>query len=73
MDVKCLHNILLFKPSLKIIAQNKGYTTSTAILYSTDGEVRATDSIEMKSKAGFFDKIGSFFRGLFGLTKIYEN
>ncbi len=47
--------------------------TFTATLYSADGEVLATDTIEMKSKAGFFDKIGGFFRSLFGTTKIYEN
>ncbi|MBQ8767388.1 MAG: Ig domain-containing protein, partial [Clostridia bacterium] len=59
--------------SLKIVSDKNGYTTFTATLYSADGEVLATDSIEMKSKAGFFDKFGSFFRSLFGTTKIYEN
>ena len=59
--------------SLRIVSDSNGKTTFTATLYSADGEVLATDSIEMKSKAGFFDKIGSFFRSLFGGTKIYEN
>lgn len=59
--------------TLTIISENNGKTTFTATLYRADGEVLATDSIEMKSKAGFFDKIGSFFRSLFGGTKIYEN
>ncbi len=59
--------------SLNIVSDKNGKTTFTATLYSADGEVLATDSIEMKSKAGFFDKIGSFFRSLFGSTKIYEN
>lgn len=59
--------------SFKIISDKNGYTTITATLYSAEGEVLATDTIEMKSKAGFFDKIGSFFRSLFGTTKIYEN
>ncbi len=59
--------------SLKIISNSNGKTTFTATLYSADGEVLAVDSIEMKSQAGFFDKIGSFFRSLFGTTKIYEN
>ena len=59
--------------SLKIVSDKNGTTIFTATLYSTDGEILATDSIEMKSKAGFFDKIGSFFRSLFGGTKIYEN
>ena len=59
--------------SLKIVSDKNGYTTFTATLHSADGEVLAIDTIEMQSKAGFFDKIGSFFRSLFGGTKIYEN
>ena len=59
--------------NLKIIAKNKGWTTFTAILCDADGNELARDSVEMYSKSGFFDKIGGFFRGLFGLTKIYEN
>ena len=59
--------------SYKIISDKNGTTTFTATLYSAEGEVLATDTIEMKSKAGFFDKIGSFFRSLFGGTKIHEN
>ena len=59
--------------SLKIVSDKNGKTTFTATLYSAVGEVLATDSIEMKSKAGFFDKIGSFFRSIFGGTKIHES
>ena len=59
--------------NLKVIAKNNGYTTFTARLYNADGNVIAIDSVELYSKSGFFDKIGGFFRGLFGLTKIYEN
>ncbi len=59
--------------SLQIISDKNGKTTFTATLYSADGEILATDTIEMKSKAGFFDKLGSFFRSLFGGTKIHEN
>ena len=59
--------------SLKIISAKNGKTTFTAILYSADHKVLATDTIEMNSKAGFFDKIGSFFRSLFGGTKIHES
>ena len=59
--------------SLKIVSDKDGKTTFTATLYSEDGEVLATESIEMRSKAGFFDKFGSFFRTLFGGTKIHEN
>ena len=58
---------------LTVIAVNKGYTTFTATLYDADGSVLATDSVELYSKSGFFDKIGGFFRSLFGSTKIYEN
>ena len=59
--------------NLKIIAKNKGWTTFTAILYDADGNELARDSVEMYSKSGFFDKIGGFFRSLFGSTKIYDN
>ncbi len=59
--------------SLKIVSDSNGKTTFTATLYSADGKVLATDTIEMKSKAGFFDKIGSFFRSIFGTTKTYES
>jgi chitodextrinase len=59
--------------NLKIIAKNKGWTTFTAILCDADGNELARDSVEMYSKSGFFDKIGGFFRSLFGTTKIYEN
>ncbi len=58
--------------TLTIIAENNGYTTFTATVYDTDGNVLATDSIEMRSKSGFFDKIGGFFRSLFGSDRIYE-
>ena len=57
---------------LKIISDKNGYTTFTATLYDADGNILATDTVEMRSKAGFFDKIGSFFRGLFGGTKVHE-
>lgn len=59
--------------SLQIISKSKGYTTFTLKLVDAEGYTLAEDSIEMYSKSGIFDKIGGFFRGLFGLTKIYEN
>lgn len=59
--------------SMKIISKSKGYTTFTLKLVDAEGYTLAEDSIEMYSKAGLFDKIGGFFRGLFGLTKIHEN
>ena len=59
--------------SLRVIANNKGYTTFTATLYDVNGNALATDNVELYSQSGFFDKIGGFFRSLFGMTKIYEN
>ncbi len=58
--------------SFQIISNNDGYTTITASIVDADGNVLASDSIEMRSKAGFGDKIGGFFRSLFGATKIYD-
>ena len=58
--------------TITIVSDNNGYTTFTATLYDADGNVLGTDTVEMRSKAGFFDKIGSFFRSIFGGTKIYE-
>ena len=61
------------KEEVIVTAENKGYTTFTAILYDADGNELARDSVELYSKSGFFDKIGGFFRSLFGTTKIYTN
>ena len=58
---------------LRVIANNKGYTTFTATLYDADGNELAKDTVELYSQSGFFDKIGGFFRSLFGTTKIHEN
>lgn len=58
--------------TITIVSDSNGYTYFTAELVDRYGNVIATDTIEMQSKAGFFDKIGSFFRSLFGSTKIYE-
>lgn len=58
---------------LKIIAKNKGWTTFTAVLCTEDGkELARSNSIEMYSKSGFFDKIAGFFANLFGLTDILD-
>lgn len=59
--------------TLKIVSEKRGTTVFTATLYSNEGNVLDTDTIEMNSKAGFFQKIGSFFRSLFNNTVIYEN
>ena len=53
-------------------AEDKGWDTITAILYDADGNELARDSVELYSKSGFFDKIGGFFRMLFGTTKTYD-
>ena len=60
---------------MKLIAtaKNKGWTVFTATLYDVDGNVLATDSVELYSKSGLFDKVSGFFRKIFGATKIYEN
>ena len=58
--------------SLRVIANNKGNTSFTATLYDANGNELATDSVELYSDSGFFQKIGGFFRSLFGTTKIYE-
>ncbi len=58
--------------SFQIISNNDGYTTVTVSIVDADGNVLASDGIEMRSKAGFGDKIGGFFRSLFGATKIYD-
>ena len=58
--------------SFTITSESKGDTVITATLYSSSGNVLERETIEMTSKAGFFDKIGGFFRSLFGMTKTYD-
>ena len=55
-----------------IISDKNGDTTFTVKLISSTGAVLDTETITMTSKAGFFDKIGSFFRGIFGGNKVVE-
>lgn len=57
--------------SYTITSNSKGSTIFTATLYSSSGAVLEKETIEMTSKAGFFDKIIGFFRSLFRLTKVY--
>ena len=59
--------------NITITSKNNGNTTFTAILYDADGNVIGIDKVEMYSKAGFFDKIGGFFRSLFGSTVHYDS
>ena len=58
--------------SCVFVSKNNGYTTIYAVIEDANGNELAVDSIELRSKAGFFDKIGGFFRSLFGSTTIYE-
>ncbi len=58
--------------SCVFVSKNNGYTTIYAVIEDANGIELAVDSIELRSKAGFFDKIGGFFRSLFGSTTIYE-
>ena len=58
--------------SLTIVSNSNGTTEITATLYSSANVKLDSVTIEMTSKAGFFEKIGGFFRGLFGSTKIYD-
>ena len=57
--------------SFTITSNSNGKTIITATLYSSSGSVLEIETIEMTSKAGFGDKIGGFFRSLFGATKVH--
>ena len=56
-----------------ISPEKSGDTTFTATLHDANGNPVSTDEQTMTSKAGFFDKIIAFFKGLFGLSKTYPN
>ena len=56
----------------KISPKSKGYTTFTAKLVDEYGNTICSDEQIMTSKAGFFDKIIAFFKGIFGLSKTYS-
>ncbi len=58
--------------SLLITSTDNGESLITVYIKDGNGDIIATDTIIMNSKAGFFDKIGGFFRSIFGLTKIYD-
>lgn len=58
--------------SFTITSNSNGSTVITATLYSSSGTVLEVETVEMTSKAGFFDIIGGFFRSLFGATKTYD-
>jgi hypothetical protein len=71
-DDKCF-DIDISGNDITIISKKKGTTTFTVSIYDADGQVVSRASIEMESKAGFFDRIGGFFRKLFGTNVIYTN
>ncbi len=56
-----------------IVSDKNGDTTFTVKLVSAAGTVLDSETVTMKSKAGFFDKIVSFFRGIFGGNKVAPN
>ena len=57
---------------ITIISKKKGTTVFTVTIYDIDGRAVSSASIEMESKAGFFDRIGGFFRKLVGTNVIYS-
>lgn len=57
---------------LTIIAKKKGNTTFTASVYNEYGDLLSSASVEIYSKAGFFDRIGGFFRKLFRTNVIHK-
>lgn len=56
----------------KFTSDKNGDTKITVKLVTPAGTVLETETITLTSKAGFFDKIGSFFRGLFGMLKVHD-
>ena len=57
---------------LRITPKDEGWTTFRATLKDTNGNVLATDEIEMFSRAHLFDKIGGIIRYIFGSNIKYE-
>ena len=58
--------------TITVIAENDGDTTFTATVYDAKGNVLAKDTVKMTSESDFFNKIGGFFRSLFGSTTIHQ-
>lgn len=55
----------------QITPSKTGNATFTATVYDSSGNEIQSATQTMTSKAGFFQKIGAFFKRLFGLTKIF--
>ena len=53
-----------------ISPESTGNTTFTVTIYDAEGNAVSTDTQEMTSKAGFWQKIVAFFKGIFNLTKV---
>ena len=65
-----------YKPNdatCEISPKKSGDTTFTATIYDANGNAVSTDEQTMTAKAGFFDKIIAFFKGIFGLSKTYPS
>jgi hypothetical protein len=59
--------------ALTIVSNSTGVTEFTAMLINENGNVMATDTIDLTSNASFFQKVSGFFRAIFGLTTIFPN
>ena len=53
----------------KITPKSSGYSNIYVAVYDEEYNLITSDAIEMKSNAGFFDKIIALFKKIFGLTK----
>ena len=54
-----------------ITSSKSGETIFTVSIYDADGNEVSSDELTMISQAGLFDKIISFFKRMFGLTRVY--
>ncbi len=57
--------------SCKITSTSNGTTTFTVSVVDANEKVLATDTQDMNSKAGLWQKIVAFFKKIFGATKTY--
>ena len=57
---------------LEITSAEDGYTVFTASLVDASGNVVASDTVEMRSKADIWSKIGGYIRAFFGSTLYYN-
>ncbi len=57
----------------EVRSEKSGNTIFTATIYDAEGNLVSTAEQTMTSKAGFFQKIIAFFKGIFGLNKTIPN